>query len=205
MHPPRGQFHSECIGQRLKRELAGGVGPAEREHQLAVARTEVDDPAPGATELGQQRLGERLHPEDVDPEDLLEVLHPLLLQRAETGDPGVVHQASQPGLSRQFRDRRGRRVDAPRVGHIEDHRVECRPRLGHQSGAVIRRANPGQDVETMAHQVERHVAPEAPGGAGYQDERQFGHLCLVAGPAEDRAGRVTGGAADHRGWGERLR
>lgn len=90
-------------------------------------------------------------------------------QRRGNADPGVVHQAPEPGIADFLRHLRGGPANGFLVGDIDQQRADPAGRAGvRQALAILLAAHPGDHLETLFGQVQRGFPAEAAGGAGDQ-------------------------------------
>jgi len=115
------QLAPQRIGDRLQRELRGGVGAGEGKGDPAADRAHVHDSSPRRAQRGEKGLSHGHLPDEVDLHLVAQLVDRHELQRRGHGDAGVVHQSGDWRVT----ERAGRRRDRVGVGHIERERLQA--------------------------------------------------------------------------------
>ncbi|SVJ77407.1 Uncharacterised protein [Klebsiella pneumoniae] len=164
------QLAAQGVAHSLLGELRGGVGAQVGNGDRAEARGDVHQARRAATaQQRQDRPGHRELADQVDFQLAPQQVTGDAFQRRGNADPGVVHQAPEPGIADFLRHLRGGPANGFLVGDIDQQRADPAGRAGvRQALAILLAAHPGDHLETLFGQVQRGFPAEAAGGAGDQ-------------------------------------
>jgi len=120
---PRAQLHPQGIGERAQGVLGRAQCAAEGQGDPAPDGSDGDDPTAACPQQRKHGLGDGHLSDDVDLELAPQLLERDQFDRTRDADPGVVHQAREPG--RRVGDLRGELGgdgrDQGGVGDVEPH------------------------------------------------------------------------------------